>query len=95
MAQAFLAVQGFSVSKRHDLLSPLEVAKTVEPAFADIQSKIEEIEPAIMAHNFPGNLRYHETSPDIEQYVEVLIKAAFATRKLVKRALKRRLEEME
>jgi HEPN domain-containing protein len=95
--KAFIAVQGISVPKKgqHDLLSRLEAAKTVEPAFADIQSKIEETEPAIMAHNFPGNLRYNETPPNIEQYVEVLIKAAFATRKLVKRALKRKLEEME
>ena len=95
--KVFIAVQRISVPTKgqHELLSRLEAAKTLEPAFADIQSKIEKIEPAIMAHNFPGNLRYNETPPDIEKYVEVLIKASFATRKLVKQALKRRLEEME
>jgi len=87
--KAFIAVQGISVrpNGQHDLLGRLEAAKTVQPAFADIQSKIEEIEPEIMAHKFPGNLRYNETPPDIERKVEVLIKAAFVTRRLVKRTL--------
>jgi HEPN domain-containing protein len=87
--KAFIAVQGIHVSPngQHDLLSRLEAAKIVQSAFADIQSKIEEIEPEIMAHKFPGNLRYNETPPDIERKVEVLIKAAFATRRLVKRTL--------
>jgi HEPN domain-containing protein len=93
--KAFIAVQGFRVStKTHDLYNRFQAVEEVDPAFGDIRSKLE-IAPEIMAHEFPGNLRYNETPPDIEQYVEVLIKAAFATRKLVKRALKRRLEEME
>jgi len=94
--KVLIAVKGIHVSaKTHDLYSRLEAAKEVDPEFEDIRKKIEEIELTIMDHKFPGDLRYNETPPDIEQYVEVLIKAAFATRKLVKRALKRRLEEME
>jgi HEPN domain-containing protein len=94
--KAFIAVQGISVrpNGQHDLLSRLEAAKSVQSAFADVQSKIEEIEPEIMAHTFPGNLRYTETPRDIERKVEVLIKAAFVTRRLVKQTLPRTSEEM-
>lgn len=90
-----IAVRGIHIStKTHDLYRRFEAVEEAEPVFGDIRSQIEEIAPEIMAHKFPGNLRYNETPPDIERYVQVLIKAAFATRRLVKRTLKRTLEEM-
>ena len=92
--KAFIAVRGIRVSsKKHDIHSRFKAVEGAEPAFGDIRNKLEVV-PEIMAHEFPGNLRYNETLPDIEQYVEVLIKAAFATRRLVKRTLQRTLEEM-
>jgi hypothetical protein len=57
------------------------------------RARFKEI-PDILAHEFPGNLRYTEVHPDRERYVKVLMEAAFETRRLVKRLLKRTSEEM-
>lgn len=46
-----------------------------------------------MGRRFPSELRYGEPPSDIGLYVKVLLKAAFTTRRLVKRHLKPRKEE--
>ncbi len=87
--KAFIAVQGITASARgqHDLYRRFEAVENKESAFGEIWRMIKEVAPEILDHKFPGNLRYNETPADIEQYVEVLLKATFAVRRIVKRKL--------
>jgi hypothetical protein len=84
-----IAVRGISTSPKgqHDLYNRIKAIETSIPEFREIREKIEEMDPMLMAHRFPGNLRYTETPADIEQYVKVLIRMVFKTRRLVKRCL--------
>ena len=84
-----IAVRGMSASTKgqHDLYNRIKAIETSVPEFREIREKIEEMDPILMDHKFPGNLRYTETPADIEQYVEVLIPTVFKTRRLVKRCL--------
>lgn len=89
--KAFIAVQGIQVSAKgqHDLYSRFEAAESQAPQFESIRKIIEEVAPEILDHKFPGNLRYNETPTDIERYIEVLITATFAVRRLVKQQLEK------
>lgn len=84
--KVLIAVKGITVnSKQHDLYSRLEALMRVDSAFEEVKLQIEAANIEIMDHKFPGNLRYSETSSDIEQYINTLMKAAFAVRKIAKR----------
>ncbi|MCX7683493.1 MAG: HEPN domain-containing protein [Anaerolineae bacterium] len=93
--KAFIAVCGLSVSAKgqHNLYDRFMVVEKKVPEFKVIREKVEAVEPEILDHKFPGNLRYNETPANVERYVEVLMEAAFLVRKLVKRQLNKSLEE--
>lgn len=92
--KAFIAVEGIPVSaKQHDLYSRLVIVEKVLPAVETVRNSIEEVDPEILGHKFPGDLRYNETPADVERYVKLLIKAAFSVRRLVKQFLKRKVKE--
>ena len=63
-----------------------------EPDLERIQREVESIEPELLSHKFNVDLRYNDTPTEIENYIETLIPAAFDTRRVVKRFLKRRQE---
>jgi HEPN domain-containing protein len=91
--KVLINVRGMTVSMKgnnaHNLRSFFETIAQQEPQFRRISSKIEEVDGRILEHRYPGNLRYNETAPEIKDFVEVLIVAAFETRRAVKRCLKR------
>lgn len=84
-----IAVRGISVSTKgqHDLYNRIVALESSVPEFKKIREEIERIDPMLMDHKFPGNLRYNEIPTDIEQYIKALISAVFKTRRLVKRCL--------
>lgn len=87
-----IAVEGIHVSAsgQHDLYSRFEVLEQYIPEFKGI---LTGMDPVLLGHKFPGNLRYGETPADIERHVETLIKVAFKVRWLAKRYLNQRLNQ--
>jgi HEPN domain-containing protein len=73
----------------HNLRLFLTEIGKLEPEFLSIQDNIEVVDGEMLEHRFPGDLRYKETPSEIDLYIKVLLKAAFTTRRLVKRHLKK------
>lgn len=93
--KVFIAIQDISVPTKgrdsHNLFRFFTALSERELAFKQIQEQIEATDPQLLSHNFYVNLRYNDTPTQIETYIETLIPAAFNTRRIVKRFLKRRL----
>jgi hypothetical protein len=93
--KVFIAVQdvtGVPTKGRdsHNLSRFFTAVAEHEPAFEEIRQKIEATDAQLLSHDFNVNLRYNDTPTEIETYIEKLIPAAFDTRRVVKRFLKRR-----
>jgi HEPN domain-containing protein len=86
--KAFLAVKAKPQPKTHDLYQLLEAARKIEPKFMKVREDIEKVDSEILGQQFPSDIRYEDTRPDIEKDVEILLQAARATRRLVKQSLK-------
>lgn len=82
-----------STQGQHDLYSRFTTVGKLEPQFLTIRDSIEAVNGEIMGHKFPGDLRYNEPPTDIGQYIQALMTAAFATRRLAKRSLRRLIQE--
>lgn len=91
--KVFIAIQDISVATKgrdsHNL-SRFFTALEREEAFKVIRQRIERTDPKLLLHDFYVNLRYNDTPTEIENYIKTLIPAAFDTRRVVKRFLKRR-----
>lgn len=85
-----IAVQGLKIptNGQHDLHPRFTALEGLIPDLGRIRKEIETIDEKILTHRFPGDLRYNETPADIERYVNVLLRAAFKVRRIVKRYLK-------
>ncbi len=75
-------------SASHALRERFERAGGKEPDFLKVKDRIGEVDEEILENRFPGNLRYNETPEEVEDYIKILLYAAFRTRRLVKRFLK-------
>lgn len=84
----FIAVKGIPLNaKTHDLDSRIRAIEQIIDGLCDIRKDIEEIDPKLMDHKFPGDLRYNDTPPEIDEYINVLMHAVFRVRKLIKKHL--------
>ncbi len=92
--KVFIAIQDISVPTKgrdsHNLSRFFTALSEHEPDLEAIRQRIETTEPNLFSHDFYVNLRYTDTPTEIENYIEALMPAAFATRRVVKRFLKRR-----
>jgi len=88
--KAFLAMAGLPTKKTHELRFLFDWAAKEEPELQVVKAELEEVDEEILEHKFPSGLRYNETPENVEDCIRVLCKAAFRTRRLVKRWLKRR-----
>lgn len=78
-------IKSHELYERFRLLAQLENLHYLD----EVKSEIEEVDGKILGHRFPGELRYNETPSDIESYIQVLLKAAFKTRRIAKKYLGR------
>jgi hypothetical protein len=100
--KVFIAIQDIRIPTNQDIRIPIKgrdshnlsrffaAVAEHEPDFERIQKKIEEVEPELLSHKFFVDLRYNDTPVEVENYIQTLIPAAFDTRRVVKKFLKRR-----
>lgn len=92
--KVFIAIQDISVPTKgpdsHNLSRFFTALSEREEACEVIRQRIERTDPKLLLHGFHVNLRYTGTPAEIENYIKTLIPAAFDTRRVVKRFLKRR-----
>ena len=84
-----IAVQGVAVPRLHELHLLLDAVAAREPQVMRIRDMIVEVDEVLLSQKFPSNLRYEETPPEVERYIDVLMRAAFMLRKIAKRWLRR------
>jgi HEPN domain-containing protein len=86
--KVFLIIQSPAFKQKgHDLEYLFDKATEIKIQFEFIKSELTLVDPVILGPKFPSDLRYNETSPEIEDYIQALMRAVFKTRRLIKRHL--------
>ena len=91
--KAFLPVARLPTKKIHELSYLFDQAAMEEPEFLEVKAELDKVERQILEQRFPSDLRYEDTRENVEDCINTLLQAAFRTRRLVKRWIKRSEED--